>query len=48
VAVGVFLQTIHIDRPWITAIVPAIAFAISTLAMPYFKKAWVRRMKAHE
>ncbi len=41
-AIGTFLVVIGNDRPWISAIVPAIAFTLSTLSMPYFKRLWVR------
>ncbi|MCR4325795.1 MAG: hypothetical protein NUV59_03235 [Patescibacteria group bacterium] len=43
IAIGVFLAFIHVERPWLSAIVPALAFTLSTLTMPYFKRAWVQR-----
>ncbi|MCH7758851.1 hypothetical protein IID20_00610 [Patescibacteria group bacterium] len=39
-AIGVYLQAIDISRPWLNAIVPAVAFLLSTLTMPLFKKWW--------
>lgn len=47
-AIGVFLSVINIERPWLSAIVPAIGFTLSTLTMPFFKRAWLRRMREHE
>ena len=44
VAIGIFLSVIKIDRPWLSAIVPAIGFTLSTLTMPFFKKEWVKRI----
>ena len=41
-AIGVYLWAIGIARPWLNAIVPAVAFIISTLAMPFFKNLWLR------
>jgi hypothetical protein len=41
-AIGTYLWTIKIERPWLNAIVPAVAFMISTLTMPYFKKLWLK------
>lgn len=41
-AVGAYLRVIEVSRPWINAIVPAGAFMISTLTMPWFKKMWLR------
>ncbi|MBI2515154.1 hypothetical protein HYV91_03175 [Candidatus Wolfebacteria bacterium] len=44
-AVGVYLRAIEVPRPWINAIVPAIAFMMSTLTMPFFKKLWLKLFK---
>lgn len=41
-AIGVYMWAIDIERPWLNAIVPAVAFVISTLTMPFFKKFWLR------
>jgi hypothetical protein len=42
VAIGVYLQAIGVPQPWLNAIVPAIAFMLSTLTLPFFKKVWLR------
>lgn len=39
-AIGVYLWAINIPSPWVNAIVPAAAFMISTLTMPFFKSVW--------
>lgn len=41
-SIGIYMWAINIDRPWLSAIVPAVGFMISTLTMPFFKKLWVR------
>jgi len=41
-AVALYFQAININQPWLNAIVPAIAFMLSTLTLPYFKKQWMR------
>jgi hypothetical protein len=41
-AMGVYMWFIEIERPWLNAIVPAVAFMISTLTMPFFKQLWER------
>lgn len=41
-AIGVYLQVINIPRPWLNAIVPAVAFMLSTLTLPFFKKLWLK------
>jgi len=42
-AIGGYLWAIEISRPWLNAIVPAVAFMLSTLTMPFFKKLWISR-----
>ena len=44
-AVGFYLKSIHVQNPWTNAIVPAIAFMLSTLTMPFFKKLWIQYHK---
>lgn len=39
-AIGVYLRAINIPRPWLNAIVPAVAFILSTLTLPFFKNLW--------
>ena len=41
-AIGIYLQVINISKPWLNAIVPAVAFMLSTLTMPWFKKRWLK------
>jgi sterol desaturase/sphingolipid hydroxylase (fatty acid hydroxylase superfamily) len=41
-AIGFYLQAIGIPMPWLNAIVPAVAFMLSTLTLPLFKKLWLR------
>ncbi len=41
--IGAYLYAIEVPRPWINAIVPAVAFMISTMTMPYFKRKWIER-----
>ena len=40
-SVGAYLQAVGIAQPWLNAIVPAIAFMLSTLTLPFFKKLWI-------
>lgn len=44
-AIGFYLQSINIQKPWMNAIVPAAAFMLSTLTMPFFKKVWIKYIK---
>lgn len=44
-AVGLYLMSIGVARPWINAIVPALGFMLSTLTMPFFKKWWLKQRR---
>ena len=40
--IGFYLQAINIPQPWLNSIVPAIAFMLSTLTLPFFKNLWLK------
>ncbi|UCC92030.1 MAG: hypothetical protein JSV39_02100 [Candidatus Aenigmatarchaeota archaeon] len=44
-AIGVYLYVINVPNPWLNAIVPAFAFMLSTLTLPFFRKIWLKRRK---
>ena len=44
-AIGIYLRAINIEKPWLNAIVPSVAFMLSTLTMPFFKKIWMKHFK---
>ena len=39
----VFMYFARIEFPWISAVVPALAFLLSTMSLSYFKKYWLRK-----
>jgi len=41
-SIGVYMWAINIPRAWLNAVVPAIAFTLSMLTMPFFKKLWLK------
>lgn len=41
-AIGIYLQVINVPNPWLNAIVPAVAFMLSTLTLPFFKSLWAK------
>jgi len=43
-AIGIYLRVINVPYPWLNAIVPAVAFMLSTLTMPFFKKVWMKKV----
>ncbi len=42
ISIGVYMWAIEITRSWLNAVVPAVAFMLSTLTMPLFKKLWLK------
>ncbi len=44
-AIGFYFQAIKIDKPWHNAIVPAVAFLLSTLTLPFFKNLWSKYLR---
>jgi hypothetical protein len=42
-AIGAYLSAISVPLPWLNAIVPAVAFMLSTLTLPFFKRQWIKR-----
>ena len=42
-AIAIYLNFIEIERAFLHAIVPTIAFMLSTLTLPWFKKKWMNR-----
>ena len=45
IAIGAYLNVVNVQNPWLNAIVPALAFMLSTLTLPYFKKIWLKYKK---
>lgn len=40
IALGLYMNAIHISDPWLNAIVPTVGFYLSTLTLPFFRKLW--------
>lgn len=41
-AIALYLNAIHIARPWLNSVVPAVGFMLSTLTLPFFKRLWLK------
>lgn len=39
-AIGLYINAIGIEKPWLNAIVPSFGFLLSTLTLPFFKSLW--------
>jgi len=44
-AIGAYLAAVNLPDPWLNAIVPTVAFMLSTLTLPFFKKIWLASRK---
>lgn len=38
--IGFYFDAISVANPWLNAIVPSLAFLLSTLTLPFFRKLW--------
>lgn len=41
-AITIYMLVVHIDRPFLNAIVPTVGFMLSTLTLPWLKSVWIR------
>jgi hypothetical protein len=41
-AIGIYLNVINVNQPWLNAIVPSVGFMLSTLTLSWFKKLWIK------
>ncbi|OGG21374.1 hypothetical protein A3D03_05640 [Candidatus Gottesmanbacteria bacterium RIFCSPHIGHO2_02_FULL_40_13] len=44
-AISIYMSAISLPDPWLNAIVPSIAFLLSTLTLPFFKKLWQKYLR---
>ncbi len=44
-AIGAYLAAIRIPDPWLNAVVPTVAFLLSTLVLPFAKDYWLAGKK---
>lgn len=45
IVIVIFFYFAGLPHPWINSIVPALAFILSTLSLPLFKKLWIKYKK---
>ena len=45
IVIVIFLVLINAPYPFLSALVPAIGFFLSTLTLPFFKKWWINRAR---
>ena len=44
-SIGIYLWVIGVDKPWLNAVIPSLAFLLSTLTLPFFKDIWMRKWR---
>ena len=42
IVIGLLFSFANVTNPWLNAIVPAVAFMLSTSSMPIFKNLWLK------
>ncbi|MEK6924178.1 MAG: hypothetical protein AABW54_02985 [Candidatus Micrarchaeota archaeon] len=42
-AIAIYFHAAGLPQPFVNAVVPALAFVISTLTLPFFKRIWLAR-----
>ncbi len=48
IIIVVFLYSVNLSKPFINAIVPAVAFFLSTLTIGFFKERWIKTINKRE
>ena len=43
-AISIYFLAVGLPEPFLNSVVPALAFVISTMALPYFKEIWKKRV----
>jgi len=41
IVIGTFLWAARVPDPWLNALIPALAFVLSTLSLGYLKRVWL-------
>lgn len=42
-----FMMIVHLEKPWLGALVPALGYLMSTLSLPPIKRCWMRGKRSH-
>lgn len=45
--IAIFLMVIKVEKPFISAIIPALAYLISTATLGFLKQKWLEEKNAH-
>lgn len=45
VLIGLYMNIVNIDRPWLNAFIPSLGFLLSTLTIGWLKTLWLSRQK---
>ena len=39
-SIGIYMQIIGVNNPWLNAVIPSLGFLLSTLTLPFIRKYW--------
>ena len=42
IIIGLYMNSIEVDKPWLNAIIPTLGFLLSTLTLDWIKRIWIR------
>jgi hypothetical protein len=49
ISICAYMWVIGVASPWLNAVIPSLGFLLSTLTLPFFKRAWMmKKGVAHE
>lgn len=43
ISIGLYMDVINVQNPWLNAVIPSIGFLLSTLTLPFFKDYWLKK-----
>lgn len=43
--IGLYMNIINVDHPWLNAVIPSLGFLLSTTTIGWIKKLWINHQK---
>lgn len=43
-SIGLYMNAIGVQNPWLNAVIPSLGFLLSTLTLPFFKNLWLTKI----
>lgn len=45
IIIGLYMNSIEVNKPWLNAIIPTLGFLLSTLTLDWIKRIWIKNNK---